>query len=173
MSDYWLSILEAQQALSISKILTLNEKTKAFGVTLSKEETLVLLEARKNSLKEQERVEFSDGILPSLIETFCDSPYIYQDNYVESLERLQDIFYYYKNASLDELTDDELLQCMKQYFDGICQGSLDYLEDTCLDTFARKIRRGCPSFLTGHQNLPYNQDFTEREEEEDDYDGSY
>lgn len=29
---------------------------------------------------------------------------------------------------------------MKYKFDGICQGSLDYLEDTCLERFARNIR---------------------------------
>ncbi len=52
--------------------------------------------------------------------------------------RLQDIFYLYKNESLDELTDDELLEYMKEKFDGICAGDLDYLEGTELDTFARE-----------------------------------
>ena len=33
-----------------------------------------------------------------------------QENYADTLMRLQDIFYLYKNESLDELTDDELLE---------------------------------------------------------------
>lgn len=63
-----------------------------------------------------------------------------QENYADTLMRLQDIFYLYKNESLDELTDDELLEYMKEKFDGICAGDLDYLEGTVLDTFAREVR---------------------------------
>jgi len=85
-------------------------------------------------LREQQRVEFGEGILPRLIFTFCDSPHIYQQNYVETLLRLQDIFYLYKNECMDELTDDELLDFMKKAFDGECEGSLDYLEDHLLWT---------------------------------------
>ena len=48
-----------------------------------------------------------------------------QENYADTLMRLQDIFYLYKNESLDELTDDELLEYMKEKFDGICAGDLD------------------------------------------------
>ena len=55
--------------------------------------------------------------------------------------RLQESFYLYKNESLDELTDDELLEFMKEAFDGRCQGSLEYLEETVLEEFARNIRR--------------------------------
>lgn len=135
------SLLHGDKNL-IQKVLKTNEYTNKFGVSLSEQDAAALLKARKNSLKEQERVEFGEGILPKLIFVFCDSPYIYQDNYADSLEALQDIFYLYKNESLDELTDDELIDYMKKKFEGECQGSLEYLEDTCLEKFARDIRRG-------------------------------
>ncbi len=61
-----------------------------------------------------------------------------QENYADTLMRLQDIFYLYKNESLDELTDDELLEYMKEKFDGICAGDLDYLEGTELDTSRKR-----------------------------------
>ncbi len=57
-------------------------------------------------------------------------------------ERKEDMFYLYKNESLDEITDDELIEFMKDQFDGPCQGSLDHLEDTGLEAFARRIRLG-------------------------------
>ena len=85
--------------------------------------------------------------MPKLIYTFCDSPYLYQDNYVEYITRFQEIFYLYKNESLDDVSDDELLQIMKEHFDGECQGSLDYLEETCLEAFARSIRKGSMRFI--------------------------
>jgi len=110
------------------------------------------LDARKNSLKEQERIEFGGGILPKLIFAFCDSPFIYQDNYVDTLECLQNIFYLYKNESLDELSDDELIEYMKKHFDNDCQGSLEYLEDTCLEDFARSIRVGTRGFIGKYED---------------------
>ncbi len=118
----------------IQKILEINQKTEAFGLQLSEADVKLLVEGRKNNLREQQRVEFGEGILPKLIFTFCDSPHIYQQNYVETLLRLQDIFYLYKNECMDELTDDELLDFMKKAFDGECEGSLDYLEDHLLWT---------------------------------------
>lgn len=139
--------LPENRIIQIQAIVTCNQFTETFGVRLSEAEAVLLLEARKQSLQEQERIEFGGGILPKIIVAFCDSPYIYQDNYVETLEALQGIFYLYKNESLDELSDDELIDCMKRYFEGLCQGSLEHLEDTCLEKFARNIRRGTMRFI--------------------------
>ena len=47
---------------------------------------------------------------------------------------------------MDELTDDELLEFMREKFDEV-EGSLDYLEDTVLDEFARKIRRTTRKYI--------------------------
>lgn len=132
----------ANQKLALTKVIKCNEFTKKFGIILSEKDALLLLQNRKDCLKREERIEFGEGILNKLIFSFCDSPYIYQDNYVETISRLQEIFYLYKNESLDELTDDELIDFMKKHFDGVCQGSLDYLEETILDKIARYIRSG-------------------------------
>lgn len=125
----------------LEKIVQCNSYTSRYGLKLSNEEVLQLLDSRKNNLKQVERVEFGEGILSKLIYTFCDSPYIYQDNYVETMEALQEIFYLYKNEALDEVTDDELIEYMKECFEGKCQGDLDYLEGTCLEAFCRTIRK--------------------------------
>jgi hypothetical protein len=140
-NDNFFLNLQKQNENQLQKLMLCNQYTEKFGVRLSENEAGFLLTARKNNLKEQERVEFGEGILPKIIVTFCDSPFIYQDNYVDTLEALQNIFYLYKNESLEELTDDELLEYMKEYFDGVCQGSLEHLEDTCLEQLARRIRK--------------------------------
>lgn len=132
----------ANDGFQIARVKAANDYTKRFGLALTDEEAALLVRERKDALKEQERVEFGEGILPKLIFAFCDSPYIYQDNYVDTLGRLQDMFYLYKNESLDEITDDELIEFMKNQFDGPCQGSLDHLEDTGLESFARRVRFG-------------------------------
>ena len=134
----WLTLLSGKNQLQ--KVMDMNAKTERFGLSLSEEDARMLVEKRLESLKEQQRVEFGEGILPKLIFTFCDSPYLDQGNYADIIAQLQEIFYLYKNESMDELSDDELLSLMKEAFDGECQGSLDFLQETVLEKYARKIR---------------------------------
>ncbi|MBQ3163942.1 MAG: hypothetical protein IJC02_05330 [Lachnospiraceae bacterium] len=141
----WLELWSGQNQLQ--KVIEMNQKTEKFGLVLSEKDAKLLVENRKENLREQQRVEFGEGILPKLIFAFCDSPYIFQENYVDTITRLQEIFYLYKNESMDELTDDELLDFMKEAFDGECEGSLEYLEETALEEFARSIRREGKSFF--------------------------
>ena len=81
----WLSIFNNQGSNALAMVLETNQYTKKFGLQLSKEEALMITEARKSSLVEQERIEFGEGIIHKLIFEFCDSPYIYQDNYVDTI----------------------------------------------------------------------------------------
>lgn len=133
-------MLKQQHKKELQKVLTCNSITADYGLRLTPEDAELLLEVRRDTLKEQQRVEFARGILPKLIEAFCDSDYIRQDSYVETLSELQEILYIYKNESLDLLTDDELLTFMREQFDGVCYGSIEYLSETCLERFAQAIR---------------------------------
>lgn len=119
-----------------------NELTARYGLALSEKQMMALTERRFQALKAVGRVEFGEGILQKLIYTFCDSPYISQNNYEETLSELQDIFYYFKNESMERLSDDELLEAMKAVFDGKAQGSLEYLAGTALETLCRALRGG-------------------------------
>ena len=92
-------------------------------------------------------MEFGKGILDKIIFAFCDSDFIYQENYAETIARLQSIFFLFKNESMDELTDDELINIMRNAFDGECHGSLEYLEETYLEQFARNIRANSRKFI--------------------------
>lgn len=134
----WMEVLAGQN--QVQKVMDMNQKTERFGLSLTQEDAKLLVERKMECLKEQQRVEFGETILSKLIDTFCDSPYISQNDYVDTISGLQEIFYLYKNESLDVLTDDELLEFMKEAFDGKCQGSLEYLEETVLEEFARNIR---------------------------------
>ena len=140
MNRDWMILLQQQNQLA--KVLETNQTTAQFGLSLTAQDAELILEERKNVLKEQKRVEFGQGIIPKIIFEFCDSDYIDQNNYVDTIVRLQEIFYLYKNEMQDEITDDELLHLMKEQFEKICFGDLDYLEGTCLSNFAQAIRAG-------------------------------
>ncbi|MEG0768125.1 MAG: DUF6323 family protein, partial [Clostridia bacterium] len=101
-----------------------------------------LSETRSSALLANGRVEFGGGIIEELIDVFCDSPYINACDYAGILNRLVEIFYYYKNETLDRVPDDDLLQFMKTSFDGVCGGDLTLLATRELDAFARQYGQG-------------------------------
>lgn len=144
------------QHLSEQNQMNLLRKTNAYaeqyGLSLADEDIRELIIRRRERLCEQQRVEFGGGILDKLIFAFCDSDYIYQENYAETIMRLQDIFYLYKNESMDEWTDDELIQIMRETFDGESKGSLEYLEETFLKQFARSTRANTRKFIGRYED---------------------
>lgn len=150
----------------ITEVRKCNDYTNQFGLQLSEEEIGALVEHRKEALQKTGRIEFGGGIIRKLIMEFADSPYINQDNYLETLTELQELFYHYKNESMEELTDDELIKVMKHYFDDICQGSLEYLSSTALENYCRDIRCGKNDYrnFTGYEDNYI--DFLDWDEEE-------
>lgn len=147
-------LLLKKQENEIATLISCNEKTEQFGLVLTNEQAKELVISKNESLKKYQRIEFGYSILEKIIYNFCDSQYIQQDDYVDTLMVLQDIFYLFKNESDDKLTDDELLTFMKEQFEGICSGDLDYLAGTCLERFAQAIRAGYTGYMgTGGHNV--------------------
>ena len=87
-------LLKGQNQLS--NVIKTNETTEQFGLSLTEQDAKLILAERKNALAEQKRIEFGEGIATKIYYEFCDSEYIHQSNYVETIIRLQEIFYLYK-----------------------------------------------------------------------------
>ena len=151
----WMQILSGQNQLA--KVIATNQVTEKFGLVLSEEDAKLLVNEKSESLKEQKRIEYGESILPKIIYEFCDSDYISQRNYVETIGRLQDIFFLYKNEMMDEISDDELLHFMKEQFETVCYGDLEYLESTCLDVFAQAIRAGYQGYYVTEGKSEYGK----------------
>lgn len=147
------------QKQAVDEILKCNDFTSRFGLSLSPQDALELVETRTLSLKRYGRIEFGGGVIDKIIKVFCDSPYLSRHNYVETLHGLIEVFYFYKNETLDLISDDELIKFMKKSFDGKCQGSLELLSGRELEKMARNLRSG------------YALDYAEDNEEEDNGDG--
>lgn len=133
---------QAQIANTIQELTACNELTSRYGLTLTPEQMLRLSQSRFQALKNTGRVEFGESILKKLVYAFCDSPYLTGSSYERTLCELQEIFYYFKNESLDALSDDELIDAMKSVFDGNAQGSLEHLSGTALENLCRMSRGG-------------------------------
>lgn len=144
MDNSYLEIVNQRKQIEIANIKKCNEYTNKYGLILSDNRISNLLEKRKETLKETGRIEFREGIIDKLIKEFCDSPYINQENYTETLYELIEMFYEYKNETKDLITDDELIEFMKKSFDGICQGNLEYLSGTVMYRMRENLLRGKP-----------------------------
>lgn len=143
MEENLLVILQkSRQKEELAVLEAVNEDTAQFGLTLTETEAKELMVCRNESLARYQRVEFGRGILDKLIFVFCDSQYIDQDNYLVTLEALQEIFYAFKHEAGEKLTDDELLAFMREQFESVCYGSTEYLRDTCLERYAARLRKG-------------------------------
>ena len=142
MEDSYLKIVNKRKQIEIANIKKCNEYTSQYGLALSDNQINNLLERRKETLKEAGRIEFREGIIDKLIKEFCDSPYINQENYAETLYELVEIFYEYKNETMDLISDDELIGFMKKSFDGICQGDLEYLSGTVMYRMRENLLSG-------------------------------
>lgn len=152
------------QRQAVHEIIKCNDITANFGLALTEQQALALTETRMFALSENGRIEFGGGVIDKLIIAFCDSPYISMQNYTETLHALIELFYYYKNETLDLMTDDDLVRFMKKAFDGVCQGSLDLLAGRELETMARNLRCGRP---------PYASEERASDEEGEDENGAY
>lgn len=135
------SLLRREERGGLAKC---NEYTKRYGLKLSEKDIEELCEHRQATLRQTGRMEWGGGVMQKLIYAFCDSPYIQADDYVQTLEDLEETFYYFKNEALDEISDDELIEYMKRIFDGAGQGSVEYLAQTGLERLTRSVRFGTP-----------------------------
>lgn len=144
MNNSYLEMINKRKQTEIANIKKCNEYTSKYGLVLSDNQISNILERRKEILKEAGRVELREGIIDKLIKEFCDSPYINQENYAETLYELIEIFYEYKNETMDLITDDELINFMKKSFDGICQGDLEYLSGTVMYRMRENLLSGKP-----------------------------
>ncbi|AMA51571.1 MULTISPECIES: DUF6323 family protein [Bacillus subtilis group] len=132
------------QSKTMVDLLKLNEKTKEYGLVLKPNDVKNLVVSRNKVLHDHARVELGIEVLKELIEVFSTSPYMDQDNYVETLNELQEIFYYLRNETEDKIGDVKLINQMMDYFNGPCAGSIELLRskmEELADNFRRDMMR--------------------------------
>lgn len=133
------------QRQELTRLLHVNVRMEQFGLSLTEQDAQALIISRNESLRQSRRIELGQSVLEKLLYEFCDSQYLNNDNLVESIEALQDVFYLFKNETQDLMSDEELLHFMKEQFETVCAGDIGHLADTCLERMARAVRGGSRS----------------------------
>ncbi|MEG1870217.1 MAG: DUF6323 family protein [Oscillospiraceae bacterium] len=140
------SLMKAQ---ALTEVMNCNPITAEYGLVLSETQAMEIVQTRSEALLANGRIEFGGGVIDKIIKAFCDSAFMSQNSYAETINELVDIFYCYKNETFDKISDDDLIELMCERFNGVCQGSLDLLRDRELEIIARNIRKGYPLNYSG------------------------
>ena len=101
-----------------------------------------LLERRASALRETERIEMGEGILPKLAVALCDSPCVGPENWEDALGGLTELFYHFKGACGERLGDDELLAALVRLYNGWAGGCADRIADLDGRAMLRFARTG-------------------------------
>lgn len=130
---------QLQPAATFRELEALNQVTARHGLCLSTQDIQVLVAGRLEALATSERVEFGGGVAPDLVQAFCSSPYVDQSTFVQTILELQDLFYDFKNESLEQITDDDLIETMRSLFDGVANGDLELLAEALFEGLRRHV----------------------------------
>lgn len=136
-------IAELEKRYVAKELMLLGEKTSEYGITLSEKDCTDIAECRYESLRENERIEIGLGAVREIIETFCDSGYVDQRNFRETVEGLLECFYMIKTETDDKVGDDEVLDFLKYLFEYEAGGDVTKIYDSeALDDFISGKRNG-------------------------------
>ena len=125
----------------LAELRAANETSSRYGLKLSEQSMQALAQTRTRALLDHGRVEFGASAVSALVEGFCDSPFLLQENYEATLAELLDAFYYFKNASGERVADDELIAAMRMRYDAY-DGAVEGVTGTTLEALCLARRFG-------------------------------
>jgi len=129
MEDLYNLIPLSDKQKLMTTLQSCNALSARYGLTLSRVDMQVLAEKQAETLRNTGRIEFGHGPYEKLIYAFCDSLYLTQADYAETLSKLCTMFYHFKSESGEQWSDDELIDSMKRLYNGECHGSPDLMGD--------------------------------------------
>lgn len=131
-------------AASFHELRSCNLVTERFGLSLSVQDVQALAVGRLEALQTTERVEFGGGVAKELVLGFCSSPFVTQHTFVQTVVELQELFYDFKNESLEQIPDEDLIETMRSLYDNVAQGDIGRLAEALFEGLARHVREEVP-----------------------------
>jgi hypothetical protein len=136
----WQNPVHIQLASAADELAACNSELQRYGLELSTEDIQTLAVGRRESLASSGRVEFGGGVAKQLVLAFAGSPHVSPDNFVQTVLDIQELFYEFKNESLEQIPDEDLITKMRSLFDDFAEGDLAYLEEALFEGLGRHVR---------------------------------
>lgn len=123
-------LIGEQNKYVAGELMELNKTTEEYGIVLSGKDCAEIAEFRTAALAENERIEIGIGAVKRIIEEFCESGYVSQKNFKETVEGLLECFYTIKSETDDKVSDDEAMEFLKYLFETEAGGDINKLYDS-------------------------------------------
>lgn len=123
-----------------NELLETNIESRAYGLALSESDVKDIITSRNDTLKGYGRIELDIKVTKQLIENIYTSQYTNVDNYLETINDMQEIFYYLKNETDDNICDDEIIEILDELYEKFV-GNIDNVRGEA-DEFAKKFKFG-------------------------------
>ena len=112
------------------------------GLILTEAIAKDIVAAREQTLKDNDRVDFSSDTITRLVKAFSQSYYITQETFSETICEIIELFYFLKNEINDVLSDDDMIYEMLDVFNNHCQGAMELMQNKGVEKIIRKYRLG-------------------------------
>jgi len=159
------SLADFNDGKIVRDLVSLNPFTRNHGLIITEEAARYIMSARKEALRYNGRVEFKSDAILRLVRAFSASPYIFQNNFHESIGEIIDLFYYIKNETENRISDDDLISELLEIFNGTCQGEIELLQSKGLEKIVRRFRMGdeeiWEDYGDGEEDYDYEEDWRE------------
>lgn len=134
------SIHQGLKEIERNELLETNEKSREYGLALSESDVKDIITSRNYTLKGYGRIELDIKTTKQLIENIYKSQFTNINDYLETINDMQEIFYYLKNETDDKICDDEIIEILDELYEKFL-GNLDNVRGE-VDKFAKKFKFG-------------------------------
>lgn len=134
------SMHQGLKEIERNELLETNEESKEYGLTLSESDVKDIITSRNYTLKGYGRIELDIKTTKQLIENIYKSQFTNINDYLETINDMQEIFYYLKNETDDKICDDEIIELLDELYEKF-SGNLDNVRGEA-DEFAKKFKFG-------------------------------
>ena len=123
---------------SSKKLIKLNDESINYGLVLSENDVNNIMKHTNETLTKIGCIETSTSSLEKIIEIVYSSPYTDKENYVENINDMQEIFYYFKSEVLDLISDDEVIEILEKTYEDK-KGEMFQIQGA-IDDFAKEFK---------------------------------
>ncbi|MER0284095.1 DUF6323 family protein [Clostridioides difficile] len=134
------SMHQGLKEIERNELLETNEESKEYGLALSESDVKDIITSRNYTLKGYGRIELDIKTTKQLIENIYKSQFTNINDYLETINDMQEIFYYLKNETDDKICDDEIIELLDELYEKF-SGNLDNVRGEA-DEFAKKFKFG-------------------------------
>ncbi|MCH3963351.1 MAG: DUF6323 family protein [Clostridium sp.] len=125
-----------------NEIIKLNKQLKKEGIVLTVKDAKEIITERDKTLKSTGRMEINMDVIHSIIKEVGKSPYVNQENAVETVNDIYEVFHYLKNSTSDLLSDSEILESIMFFYNEIYRGSIELVMGKGVEKIVCNFKNG-------------------------------